>query len=169
MTTWLRKWLVNSPPIMDENDENMLDKEVVTSNIEQNEAFVKQVFQRCSDLVCHKIHAVDGKAKRLIVCLETLTDEKKVSEMVLKPYERIAEETVTVVSQSIPVGKSVTSSVWAEIVKLLLRGYAIVFTAGEASAVCLTVNSLVHRSIEEPSSEFPPLKTGSSEPVQYPG
>ncbi|MDQ0919549.1 spore germination protein [Paenibacillus sp. V4I5] len=153
MTIWLRKWLVGSPPIIDERDDTILDKEDVTSIIEQNEAFVKQMFQKCSDLVCHKIHAVDGKAKRLIVYLETITDEKKVSDLVLKPYERIAEETETLDSESIPVGKSVTSSNWAEIVKLLLRGYAIVFTAGETSAVCLTVNSLVHRSIEEPSSE----------------
>ncbi|WP_063891738.1 spore germination protein [Paenibacillus sp. Soil787] len=152
MTTWLRKWFVSSPPLMVE-DKNILEKEVVTSNIEQNEAFVKQMFLGCSDLVCHNIYEVDGKVQRLIVYLETLTGEKKLSELVLKPYKRSAEESETWDSESIPVVKSVTSSNWADIVKLMLRGYAIVFTAGEASAVCIPVNNLVHRSIEEPSSE----------------
>lgn len=141
-------------PILD--DQGVIqDKEALTANIEQNEAYVKQQFQRCSDLICRSIRPDGVSPKWLIVYLETLVDEQKVSDLILKPLTANQPNRSLEAwdNESLPVSQKITSSKWADITKWMLRGYAVVFTAGEESAVCFAVNKSVHRSIEDPSSE----------------
>ncbi|QWU16964.1 spore germination protein KA [Paenibacillus sophorae] len=155
MMIWRRKRLSSSTPAM---DDPVATEETLSAEISQNEAFVKQAFQRCSDLVIRKINHLDGTLRQIIVYLETLADDKKVSEQLVKPltadqHNRRAVETETWEGESMPVDKKVVTSRWSEIIRLVLRGHAAVFTEGEDHAVCFAVNAIIQRSIEEPSSE----------------
>lgn len=156
MTTRFRRRQTRKTPVMD--DDSLITKEVITADIQQNEAFVKQEFRKCSDLVCRRIQPHGGKPKQLIVYLESLAEESKVSEQIVKaiatdPEEPFSEETEGWDGESLPVGKKMTTSKWVEVIRFMLDGYAIVFTDGEESAVCLEVKSISHRALEEPSSE----------------
>ena len=136
---------------------------MVAADLEQNEALVEQVFQRCSDLVCRKIDHGGIKPGHLIVYLSTLADENKVNEQIVKPL--IANSKVNPAGAEIKafrrVSKKITVLKWPEIVRFLLRGYAAVFTDGSENADCFAVENLVQRSIDEPTSE--PAIRGSKE------
>ncbi|MDM5329305.1 spore germination protein [Neobacillus sp. CF12] len=148
----LRKRLTGNTLI----DDPMIEfkEQALTNDIEQNETFMKHAFHKCSDLVCRQIRYQEDTPKRLIVYLGTLVDEKKVSEQIVMPLasdqqDRFFEK------------KVVKNSKWAEIIRLVLLGYATVFTDGEDYAVCYAVKGSIKRSIEEPSSE--PVIRGAKE------
>lgn len=165
MTTRFRKRQARKPPLMDDDDAS-ITKEVMTADIQQNEAFVKQEFRRCTDFVCRIIHSHGDKPKQLIVYLGTLADDSKVSEQIVKALEtqpeiQFPEEAEAWDGELLPVSKKMTTSKWSEIIRSILNGYAIVFTDGEENAVCVAVKATVHRALEEPSSE--PAIRGSKE------
>ena len=80
MMTWLRK----PPGDITVLENPIIEGEIVAANLEQNEALVEQVFQRCSDLVCRKIDHGGIKPGHLIVYLSTLADENKVNEQIVQ-------------------------------------------------------------------------------------
>ncbi|MDT3427740.1 spore germination protein KA [Paenibacillus forsythiae] len=154
MTIWRRK-RISSTPMMD--DPGTIEARL-SADLRQNEAFVEQAFQKCSDLVRRRMNYPDGTLRQLIVYLETLADEKKVSEQLVKPLaadqpDREAVETGTWTGEAMPVDQKVVTQSWAEVIRLVLRGYAAVFTEGEDHAVCFPVHVTIQRSIQEPSSE----------------
>jgi spore germination protein KA len=131
-----------------------LEEEILSANIETNEAFLKRVFNRCSDLVLRTIDMEGEQPKRLIAYLGTLADETKVNELIIKPLTLSGTEyTAGDAGQSPTFGKRSAASEWEEVVRHILRGYAALFTDGENSARCYPVNAALHRSIEEPPSE----------------
>ena len=109
-----------------------IEGEMVAANLEQNEALVEQVFQRCSDLVCRKIDHGGIKPGHLIVYLSTLADENKVNEQIVKPL-------IALEGEAADVSKKITVLKWPEIVRFLLRGYTAVFTEGSENADCFAV------------------------------
>lgn len=164
MAKRLRKRLTGNTPIDDPMTE--FEEKAITNDIDQNETFIKHAFNKCSDLVCRKISYQGDTPKLLIVYLGTLTDEKKVSEQIVRPLvsgqnDRFDDETVAWDGYSVPVYKKVVTSKWPEIIRLVLLGYATVFTDGEDRAVCYEVKGSIKRGIEEPSSE--PVIRGAKE------
>ncbi len=152
MTTWLRK----PPGDITILDNPSIEGETVAADLEQNEALVKQVFQRCSDLVCRKIDHGGINPGHLIVYLSTLADENKVNEQIVKPLIANMLE-----GEAAAVSKKNTLLKWPEIVRFLLRGHAVVFKDGAEHANCFAVEKSIYRSIEEPTSE--PAIRGSKE------
>lgn len=164
MTTRFRRRQARKPPVMD--DDASLTKEVMTADIQQNEAFVKQEFRRCTDLVCRSIHSHGDKPKQLIVYLGTLADDSKVSEQIVKALAahqegHFPEEAEEWDGELLPVSKQMTTSKWSDIIRSILNGYAIIFTDGLENAICIAMKNTVHRALEEPSSE--PTIRGSKE------
>jgi spore germination protein KA len=145
--------------------EESVQGDAVMTDISDNEAHVRQVFARCSDLVCRYIPTEGGKPKKLVVYIRTLADEDKIGEQILKPLvankQNPVVETGTFDGQSMPISKTINTQIFGEIFRLLLRGYAAVFVDGEENAVCFAVNSSLHRSIDEPTSE--PVIRGAKE------
>ncbi|MBV7507890.1 spore germination protein [Bacillus sp. sid0103] len=82
---WLKKWLFKKPVILDpthEFDDNGYGN--LSSDLEHNEALLKNIFQNCSDIVYRKI-ARAGNIQWLVVYLESLVDEKLLDDHVLQP------------------------------------------------------------------------------------
>ena len=122
MAKWLRKPPGNSTVL----DNPALEGETVAADLEHNEMLVKQVFQKCSDLVCRRIDHDGIKPVHLIVYLNTLADENKVNEQIAKPLiVNMLEGEPTEASS-----KKITLLKWPEIIRFVLRGYAVVFTDG---------------------------------------
>ncbi|WP_051251449.1 spore germination protein [Paenibacillus harenae] len=165
MTNRLRRTLTGRRPAFDDSTREFSEK-VLAEDLEQNEAFVKEAFRNCLDLVCRKIRYEDNDLRQLIVFLGTLTDEQKLNEQIMKPLatlrqNRYAVETEVREGESMPVVKKAVTSNWGEVILFILNGYAAVFTEGETSAVCFEVSSSFQRAIEDPTSE--PVIRGSKE------
>lgn len=164
MTMRQRTRLTGSAPAMDDPMTEFKEK-ALADDIVQNEAIIKQAFQRCSDLVCRTIRYEDNTPGLLIVYLGTLADEQKVSEQIIGPLvtgqQRFAVESRNWEGEMIPIDNKVLTSEWVEIVRLILRGYAAVFTDSSKRAVCFAVTDSLKRAIQEPSSE--PVIRGTKE------
>jgi spore germination protein KA len=156
--------MTGNSPVMDDNGHA---DEKISTDVNQNEEHLKQVFQNCSDLITSRLHS-DGEAPpyRLIVYLRTLADENNIGEQIVKPLIKHMQTQTGKKSELwdgelLPVSKKVAATLWAEVIKLILRGYAVVFTEGEEKAICCSVHNNIHRNIEEPTSE--PVIRGSRE------
>ncbi|MDQ0062837.1 spore germination protein [Paenibacillus harenae] len=137
-----------------------------SDNLEQNESFIKITFRTSSDLVCRKIRFQDDAPRKLIVYLNTLVDEQKLNEQIRTSFamlqqDHYALEPEVTEGESTSAVNQIHTSTWGEMIRLLLSGYAAVFTEGDAQAICLKASASLRRTFEEPSSE--PVIRGSKE------
>ncbi|MED1792095.1 spore germination protein [Brevibacillus nitrificans] len=129
-----------------------------TSEIEQNEAILKETFQHCSDLEYRRIE-VNHSLQWLIVYIDSLIDKKMLDEHVIKPMQtsqkrdELPKEEVDLKNKLISIGNTRSSSKVSDTVRNLLEGHAAILTAGSSTVLTVSIPGLVKRSLEEPSSE----------------
>lgn len=165
MTKRSRKKLTDRYSASEYSASEFIGKDISTE-LEQNESFIKETFRYSSDLVCRKTRYKDDAPGRLMVYLSTLADEQKLNDQIMRPpamlqQDRHASETEVWEGESMPSVNKADSSAWGDIVRFILNGYAAIFTEGEARAVCYKANDSIRRAIEEPTSE--PVIRGSKE------
>lgn len=152
-TTRYKQILNNKSSILQED----MDK-TFTSDIEQNESCIKEMFEDCFDIEYRRID-VNHNRKWLIIYIDSLIDNQLLEEHVLKPLVtssaqdecHVNAEELT--SELISVGTTSVSDHISETVSKLFQGHAAILTAGSSKVVTVCIPGLAKRSIEEPSSE----------------
>ncbi|MDF2646997.1 MAG: GerA spore germination protein [Paenibacillus sp.] len=145
---WLRKWKRDKSEehpklkgLQIENEENS----EFTSDIEQNEMFLKEIFQNCSDIEYRKIRKND-KVQRLIVYISSLIDKKILDDNVLMPMMvKCKSDDISSIpkiedleNQMSSIGTTSITSTTTEIVRNILHGHAAILMADTDKAI--TVN-----------------------------
>lgn len=148
MKTRGRNRLIGNLPVLDDKTDTA---EPISTSIEQNEAVIQQEFHNCSDLVCRRIHSGKENPERLLVYLGSLAKGEKVNKWVSKTTAERQQDRTD--GEPMPDGETLTSSLWPEVIRFLLHGYAVEFTADDGNARCFDATNSFHRSIEEPTSE----------------
>ncbi|MDQ0113903.1 spore germination protein [Paenibacillus harenae] len=157
MTKRLRRTWKDVYPASEDSTSEFNGK-TFSDNLEQNESFIKITFRTSSDLVCRKIRFQADAPRKLVVYLSTLVDEQELNEQIRTSFvmvkqDHYALESEVVEGESMPVANQACASTWGEMIRLLLSGYAAVFTEGDTLAVCFKARVSIRRAFEEPSSE----------------
>ncbi|ACT01559.1 GerA spore germination protein [Paenibacillus sp. JDR-2] len=157
-----KKWIRVEPkhPFTAELSPEDVERDELSSTLEQNEAVFQDIFKNCSDIVFRKIHCAGQES--LVIYLASLADEQLIDDHILKAMfeSDIKQETDRKPSGTEILGKSIISA-WMtklstqvkEIVRQILDGYAAVLTDTDSKAILVKANGVKHRSLEEPSSE----------------
>lgn len=129
-----------------------------TTDIEQNEKILKEVFQDCSDLEYRKIE-VNHNIQWLIVYIDNLIDIKMLEEHVIKPMltsvtrDTFPKEAGDLKSEMISIGTTNISTKVSDTIRNVLEGYAAILMTGSSNVMTVSIPGSSKRSLEEPSSE----------------
>lgn len=146
--------------------EELADKPIgnqgpISPNLEENIAAMEQLFNRNIDFVIRSVcFGPTGKVRVALVYLETLADQDTLSDYILEPLNILSfkEYEVTKIPSKImgilPAALKIQEeSDWAELLKEMVTGYAILFVDGYDRALTLEVRKWKERSISEPQNE----------------
>ena len=133
----------------------------VSPNLNDNILALEQVFQDSIDFVVRKTSfGPSGQVRIALVYLETLADQESLSDFILEPlnYLSFMEYEVTKIPSKVieilPAALKIQEeSNWAELVKEMVTGYALMFIDGYDRALAMEVRHWPERSISEPQNE----------------
>ncbi|MHA6533445.1 spore germination protein [Paenibacillus sp. BAC0078] len=132
----------------------------ISSNLDDNEAAINQLFTNCSDLVVRRLHML-GSIPGMAVYLDVLVDDHIWDDGFLEPlmqpeavsssnppqlYEMLKFKLASIVQPHV-----VTSM--NEIVQAIVRGEVILFVESLAEVFSFALKNKLHRPLEEPSTE----------------
>lgn len=146
---------------LQEADTAMLQKFELTNILSENEAFLREVFKGCTDIVIRPFTILKFK-KALAVYVEGITDTKLLDEEVLRqlmdpqnPVDYPADISIVdfVEEQVLSVGKIKSISTMDEAVKSILEGSTVLLVDGEVNVLSLGISGGERRSISEPVTE----------------
>lgn len=139
---------------------------LVSRDLLENEAQLRDVFEKCSDVVfrklkCHNAH--EQEIPLLIVCIDGLIDTKHLDDAVLRMLMKhnlpdVSSLTIAWVrdllsEQAIPVSQVQVVTDIPSVVENILKGNTALFLDGDEAALILEVKGWERRGIEEPPSE----------------
>lgn len=156
MKTRRRNRQIDNPSVLGDQTEKA---DTIAADIEQNEAYIQREFLQCSDLVCRRIHSGNESPQQLLVYLSCMADGEKVNKWIAKTLAANRQDRTD--GEPMEDYETVTSSKWPEVIRYLVNGYAVLFTAGNENALGFDAINANHRSIDEPSSE--PVIQGAKE------
>ncbi|MBL0389494.1 spore germination protein [Tumebacillus sp. ITR2] len=131
------------------------------TSLEENEQLLKTVFQKCSDLVFHKVPTKD-RGTMLAVYVDGLVDSWHLDEIVLKPLlyegvpqglERVQSVAELVRNESVAVGQTKTVTMTSELVLEVMRGGVALLADGSAEVLVIGLQAWEKRSLQEPVTE----------------
>ncbi|MCM3628332.1 spore germination protein [Paenibacillus glycanilyticus] len=127
------------------------DKDLLfTADIEQNEAYFKEAFVDCYDVVYRRID-IHSNLQWLVVYIDSLIDKKTLEEYILKPLQK--SEGGEAANELVSIGTMTSSDNVSETIAKLFQGHAVILTEGCSEVMTVCIPGLSKRSIEEPSSE----------------
>lgn len=147
-------------PHIPENHDSEEENTRITSDLEQNELVLKDIFHNSSDIVFRNVRR-DGENHWLVIYLSSLVEEQMIDDHILKPLiftstrqdDSIDENEQDQDDQMISIGSTHLTGHISDIVKDVLTGQAAVLTLGSSDAMLVNVTSKSQRSLEEPPSE----------------
>ncbi|MFC5650703.1 spore germination protein [Paenibacillus solisilvae] len=134
---------------------------LISSSIEVNEAYLREQFNNCSDIVFRSFILRD-ETILLLVYLDGMTRLQSVEENMLKPLifsglpqgiDRIHSLAEMFRSRWLPLTNIKTDESLEDLVHHILQGSLGILVDGEASAIIAQVQDYEKRSIEEPKKE----------------
>ena len=143
--------------------EKQLDELEFTIGIDENTEMINTIFNRCDD-VKEKKFKVDAKTERrcVVYFLNGITDEKTVTDTIIKPlalkesqdFAEVEESILNLLENHLLInhgGEKVEKPIGG--VKGILSGQALLLVDGYAHGYLLEVKKLPSRSIEEPTTQ----------------
>jgi Bacillus/Clostridium GerA spore germination protein. len=133
----------------------------VSTNIEENEAYLREQFHHCSDFIIRSFKLKDDTLL-LIAYLDGMIRVQSVEENILKPLiysdsslglDRLESLTERIRSKWLPLTKVETDDTKDKLVQHILQGCLALLVEGEASALIAQVQDFETRSIQEPRKE----------------
>lgn len=133
----------------------------LSTNIEQNEAFLREQFHHCSDFMIRSFKLKDDTLL-FIAYLDGMIRVQSVEENILKPLilgeppsglDRLQSLTEMIRSNWLPLTNVQTDDSMEKLVQHILQGSLAVLVEGEASALIAQVQDFETRSIQEPKKE----------------
>ncbi|MBD2872088.1 spore germination protein [Paenibacillus arenilitoris] len=133
----------------------------VSSRIEVNEAYLREQFHNCSDIVFRSFQLQDD-TKLLLVCFDGMTKLQGVEENVLKPLifnglpqgiDRIQSLEEIFGREWLPLTKVKTDVSLKDLTNHILQGSLAILVDGEASALVAQLQGFETRGIQEPRKE----------------
>jgi spore germination protein len=133
----------------------------ISKNIAENEQFLKNIFQNCSDIIFREI-MIHGETKLLLIHVDGMINTDIITSNVLKPlmYDGLPQGLGTIDSIAkmfeqelfsvLPIKKL---SNYGDIVDHILMGNAAILADGEDVALLADVSKFMTRAIEEPYNE----------------
>lgn len=133
----------------------------ISKNIAENEQFLKNMFQNCSDIIFREI-MIHGETKLLLIHVDGMINTDIITSNVLKPlmYDGLPQGLGTIDSIAQMFEQEVFSvlpikklSNYGDIVDHILKGNAAILADGEDVALLADVSKFKTRAIEEPYNE----------------
>jgi spore germination protein len=133
----------------------------ISKNIAENEQFLKNIFQNCSDIIFREI-MIHGETKLLLIHVDGMINTDIITSNVLKPlmYDGLPQGLGTIDSIAQMCEQELFSvlsikklSNYGDIVDHILKGNAAILADGENTAVLADVSKFEHRAIVEPFNE----------------
>nr|WP_245237482.1 spore germination protein [Paenibacillus ihuae] len=132
----------------------------ISSELDDNETLLTQLFANCSDLVVRKLHMF-GSIPGMVVYLDVLVDDQLWDDGFLEPLMQPEAASSSISSQlyeilnfklaSIVQPRIVTNM--NEIVQSIVRGEVVLFAQSSSEAFTFGLKDKLHRQLEEPATE----------------
>ncbi|MCL6547782.1 MAG: spore germination protein [Alicyclobacillus sp.] len=138
-----------------------LQSDDLTADLAENEAALRQVFAKCSDVVFRPLH-VTPQFQMLLVYVDGLLDFRHLDEVLLQPLmfhgppqglTHLDWMKELIQRQAIPVSEVKTAAKLSELVQYILKGDAALLADREDQALIASIKGWEMRSIEEPQTE----------------
>jgi spore germination protein len=152
---WKSKLNTNNNPSIENPSQNMGE------NIIENEQFLKNMFQNCSDIIFREI-TIHGETKLLLIYVDGMINTDIIISNVLKPliYDGLPQGLGTIDSIVQMCGQELFSvlqtkklSKFGDIVEHILKGNLAILADGEDTALLSDVSKFKTRAVEEPYNE----------------
>ncbi|AZN41392.1 spore germination protein [Paenibacillus albus] len=133
----------------------------ISSNLNVNEAYLREQFTNCSDVV-FRTFTLEDETILLLVYLDGMVRTQGVEENILKPLlfnglphgmDRIQSLTEMFRREWIPLSSVKTDDCQEDLIQHILQGSLAIMVNGEASAIIAQVQEYEKRSIQEPKKE----------------
>lgn len=132
----------------------------IFERIDANEAMLRSVFTRCSDIV-FRTFMIFGTRKALLVYVDGLVDTKELEENILKPLT--TAEGASMYGQTstlsflqdvvLPIGSTEAVETLPRVVNMVLRWQGLLVIDGETKALSLSVSGWPQRAVTEAETE----------------
>lgn len=125
----------------------------VSSDLKENEAYLKQTFDNCADIVFRSFDSCFGAV--LIVYVDGLADTKELDKRIIKPLTHCEDSDDHNVRGRLKGEYGAEDEVtwFQDIVKRILYGETAVFAEGLQCAIMIQLIKFEHRSVSEPQLE----------------
>ncbi|WP_240422046.1 spore germination protein [Paenibacillus periandrae] len=132
----------------------------LSDNLDDNEAWLKQLFANCSDLVVRKVHLFDS-IPCMLVFFRELVDTQQLDNNLLKSLLTSKVHDLDTSTQFIEQMKSELLSIALttiintkkETVKQIIRGQIVLLVQSSNQTLSISMNEKLHRELQEPSME----------------
>ncbi|MFF2090051.1 spore germination protein [Paenibacillus sp. NPDC058174] len=127
----------------------------------QNEAYLKEIFQNCSDVVFRPLH-IEGRMHVLVIYVNGLVDTKGLEEMLLQPIvtaghnpelNKLSFFKELIAHQALAIRQTALVSDTSLVVQGILNGQIALLTEGETEALLGNMSEYEKRPIGEPGTE----------------
>lgn len=138
------------------NKDGTIQQEPLQDNFSENEAFFREIYANCSDVVFRSF-LLFGNKQALIIFIDGLTDIDGIEKYVLSPFvQENRNETQIIddfIEQKLPVSKVKRVHLLSECIESISEGNPILLFEGERDGFSLGLAKWEKRGIEEPAAE----------------
>ncbi|MDQ0900675.1 MULTISPECIES: spore germination protein [unclassified Paenibacillus] len=135
-------------------------EEELSDKLDANEAWLKQTFSNCSDLIVRKVNLYDS-IPCMLVFFKELVDTKQLDDELLKTLFNdmtIELDTSTQLieqmkSELLPIAQTRIVNNKKETVKQITRGQVVLFVESSNQVLSITMKGKLHRDLQEPNME----------------
>lgn len=141
------------------NEKKIAQKMPLYKKLQDNEQWLQEMFNNCSDVVFRKFR-IQGRFDALLIFVDGLVDNQRIDQMILKPLMYDSRTIIAshdlmsfIKDQIVSVGQAKSIDDMNEVVSSVLSGETAIILEGTETALVFDVKSWMMRSVEEPSSE----------------
>nr|WP_235959633.1 spore germination protein [Paenibacillus silvestris] len=135
-----------------------LGEMAMSSDLQENEKRLRQIFEKCSDIVFRQLHFPNQSGRAVLIYLDGLADTLEIEKLIIKPYLDSSHHAMGIHSDelknqlfAVAPQKLVTNM--DSIVQSILYGDSALLFENEPSAMLINLVDFQHRSVDEPVIE----------------
>ncbi|NPV89235.1 MAG: spore germination protein [Firmicutes bacterium] len=131
----------------------------ISSSLKQNKKIVKEIFDRCDDLVIHEFRlGQTGAVEAMLVFFGPMVDQEMLQKSLLHSLLKVdwiprMAGTAWLKESVIPSGEATEKNTWLEVGNGIAKGLVALFTEGQKHVILIPIREDVKRQVSQPVME----------------